>query len=1298
MRTLISWNLDRGIHARAAIGDVRVPSATGVGCRTQGTRDHDGPGGFLPTVVHMRRDVVEQRRSSVPKITYPSDLPIVGRRQEILDTIRSHQVVVIAGETGSGKSTQIPKFCLELGRGVEAMIGHTQPRRLAARSIAARVADELGTTIGDLVGYTVRFTDEVSDRTLVKAMTDGILLAELQRDPDLRRYDTIIIDEAHERTLNIDFLLGYLHRLVDRRDDLKVVITSATIDTEKFSRHFGGAPIIEVSGRTHPVDIRYQPLGDPDDPDSTPLDVGEGIERAARTLLRETPGDILCFLPGEREIREIQEHLGNAMRDVEILPLYARLSPAEQQRIFEHHDRRRIILSTNIAETSLTVPGIHAVVDTGTARISRFNRRTKVQRLPIEDISQASADQRAGRCGRLGPGICIRLFDESGFSDRPAFTEPEVQRTNLASVVLRMASLGLGDPASFPFVDPPDARAIRDGITLLEELDAVDPSRAGTHDWLTPLGRQLASIPVDPKLGRMLLEADDQGCCAEVAIIVAGLSVQDPRIRPTGAGSGAAAERAAQLHARYTDESSDFLSWLLLWAHLERERHGRSGNGFKRMCREEYLHFLRIREWQDVHRQLRTIGTELGLRFNDNPAHPDAVHQALLSGLLAHVGFYDRDAQQYRGTRGGRFVVAGGSALKRRTPAWLMAAELIETNHLRARMVAAINPQWLEHSASHLLRWEHSDPWWNAERGAAMCTERASLYGLPVIPDRQINLHRIDPELARLLFIRHALVLGEWDRRHEFVDRNKRVLAEISQLGARLRRDITIDEHVLEAAFEHRIPPHVVSVRHFESWWTTHRQDQPEALDLAADELLHGVDLDGLDACPDQWPWGTRSLRVDYRFDPTAPDDGITIELPLEVVSDIDPAPFEWLIPSLRSELVVELLRTLPKETRRPLLPIPETAAAILSELEPTGPPLPAQLAAAVRDRGIRVSPHDFDASSLAAHLRPHFRVVDGGEILAEDDNLSILKDHFVAEARALLDASSHEFERTGATTWVFGRLPRTITSERLGQVITSYPALVDEGDTVGLRLFATPEEQADHMWFGNRRLLSLARPPLGRVLRPLLTDEVKHVIVQSPYDGPQAWFGDCVVAALDQLMVDAGGPAWDGTRHAELVALMHDVLPGHVRTVVRSTTELLRRSVELTRGVAALDNDVFAAAVIDITRQHEQLVYDGFITAIGFERLADVERYLRALLYRVERLPDTFAKDRDRMSAVRSIEAEHAALVDERGHTTELEEIGWALQELRVSVFAQPIGAAQPVSSKRLRTALEQIRRDHKG
>jgi ATP-dependent helicase HrpA len=1243
----------------------------------------------------MHRDLVEQRRLSVPKITYPSDLPITGRRQEILDTIRSHQVVVIAGETGSGKSTQIPKFCLELGRGVEAMIGHTQPRRLAARSIAARVAEEVGTSIGELVGYTVRFTDEVGARTLVKTMTDGILLAELQRDPDLRRYDTIIIDEAHERTLNIDFLLGYLLRLVDRRRDLKVIITSATIDTEKFSNHFGGAPVIEVSGRTYPVDVRYQPLGDPDKPETPTLDVAEGIERAARILLRETPGDILCFLPGEREIRETQDHLSKTMGDVEILPLFGQLSPAEQQRIFQRHDRRRIILSTNVAETSLTVPGIHAVIDTGTARISRFNRRTKVQRLPIEDISQASADQRAGRCGRLGPGVCIRLFDESDFSDRPEFTEPEVQRTNLASVVLRMASLGLGDAESFPFIDPPDARAIRDGITLLEELDAVDPGQAGTDGWLTPLGLQLASIPIDPKLGRMLLEADDHGCCTEVAIIVAGLSIQDPRIRPTGVGSGAASERAAQLHARYTDDSSDFLSWLLLWAHVKVERNERSGNGFKKMCRDEYLHFLRIREWEEVHRQLRQIAKALGLRFNDNPAHPDAVHQALLSGLLAHVGFFDSEAKQYRGTRGARFVLAGGSALKQRTPAWVMAAELVETNQLRARTVAPINPQWLERSASHLLRWEHSDPWWNAERGAAVCDERASLYGLPVVPNRQINLQRVDPDLARTLFIRHALVLGEWEHRYRFAARNEHVLAEIEGLGARLRRDIAIDEHVLETAFDHRLPSNVVSARHFDRWWTRYRQSQPDALDLSIDELLKGFDIDGLDACPEQWPWDDRSFRVDYRFDPAAPDDGITIEIPLQVVSRVDPAPFAWLIPSFRRELVLELLRTLPRQARRLLMPIPEAASEILAELLPTEPPLLDQLVTAVQRRGIGVTARDFDSSALAPHLRPHFRVVDnGGGALAEDDDLEVLKRHFVEEARKLLDRGGHELEATGAITWVFDRIPRTISTEGLGQIVTSYPALVDEGETVGVRLFATTEEQADQMWLGTRRLLSLARPALGRVLRPLLTAEVKDAIVRSPYDGPQAWFEDCLVAALDQVMVECGGPAWNGKRYAELVDQMNRVLCDHVSTIARTAANLLEISAELTQRVAALDNDLLAAAVADIADQQSQLVYDGFIATIGFERLTDVERYLRGLLYRVERLPDTIAKDRDRMRSVRLVEAEHAALIDERGTTPELEELAWDLQELRMSVFAQPIGAARPVSVKRIRNALEQTRR----
>lgn len=1242
----------------------------------------------------MRRDLVEQRRASVPQISYPADLPISERRDEILATIRDHQVVVIAGETGSGKSTQIPKLCLELGRGVEAMIGHTQPRRLAARSIATRVADELGTELGGLVGYAVRFTDEVSDRTLIKQMTDGILLAELPRDPDLRRYDTIIIDEAHERTLNIDFLLGYLRRLVERRSDLKVIITSATIDTEKFSAHFGGAPIIEVSGRTHPVEVRYQPLGTADDPDAPVLDTPERIERAARTLLRETPGDILVFLPGEREIAEAQDHLAKTMGEVEILPLYARLSPAEQQRIFQSHRGRRIILSTNVAETSLTVPGVHAVIDAGTARISRFNRRTKVQRLPIEDISQASADQRAGRCGRLGPGVCVRLYDEAGFGDRPEFTEPEVQRTNLASVVLRMASLGLGDAESFPFVDPPEPRAIRDGITQLEELDAVDPRHAGTRRWLTELGTQLAALPIDPRLGRMLLEADDHGCVTEVAVIVAGLSVQDPRIRPSGVGSGAAAERAAQLHARYTDEHSDFISWLLLWAHINVERNERSGNAFRRMCRDEYLHFLRIREWEDVHRQLRQIAKDLGLRFNDNPASPDAVHQALLSGLLAQIGFYDVEAKQYRGTRNARFVIAGGSALKRRTPTWVMAAELVETNQLRARMVAPINPQWLERSASHLLRWEHSDPWWDADRGAAMCDERASLYGLPAVPTRPVNLQRLEPDLARRLFIRHALVLGEWNGRHAFIEHNQSVLDDVAKLGDRLRRGIGVDEHTLEAAFDRRLPDHVLSVRHFETWWKRERARRPHALDLEIDELLRGFDIDGLDACPDRWPVGDSHFRIDYRFAPAAPDDGITIEVPLDGLSHVDPAPFAWLVPSLRRELVTELLRTLPKAARRPLVPIPETAGEILPTLDPTGAPLLEQLAVAVRRLGSEATAHDFDPRSLATHLRPHYRVVDHGHVMAEDDDLALLKQHFLDEARALLDEGGHALEATGATNWVFGTLPRTVTAEGLGQTVTSYPAVVDEGDSVGVRLFATAAEQDEQMWLGVRRLLSLHRPPLGKVLRPLLTDEVKFAIIRSPYDGPQAWFDDCVDAALDEVLIDAGGPAWDDAAHAALTARMRRDLPDLVRSVARAATDVLDASGALTRRLDGTEAEAFRPAVADLRSLHDRLVYDGFVTAVGAERLTDIHRYLDAALHRLDRLPDTVAKDRDRLRSVHALEAEHAALVDERGLTSELEELAWDLQELRVSLFAQTVGVQRPVSAKRIRHALEAVRR----
>lgn len=1247
----------------------------------------------------MSRDLVERRRASVPPIRYPEELPITARRDELLRTIRDNQVVVVAGETGSGKSTQIPKLCLELGRGVEGLIGHTQPRRIAARSIAERVASEIGTTVGGLVGYTVRFTDEVSDQTLVKLMTDGILLAEMQRDRELRRYDTIIIDEAHERSLNIDFLLGYLRRLVDRRPDLKVIITSATIDTARFAAHFSDAPIVEVAGRTHPVEVRYHPLGDPDDPDAPVLDQTEGIGRAVKELLREQPHDVLVFLSGEREIRDAADHLGDLrLPDLEVLPLYARLSPAEQQRVFAPHRGRRVVLATNVAETSLTVPGVHSVVDTGTARISRFNRRTKVQRLPIEAVSQASADQRAGRCGRLGPGVCIRLYAEDDFLNRPEFTEPEIQRTNLASVILQMASLGLGDVESFPFVDPPDHRAIRDGIRLLEELDAVDPAMEGTRRWLTPLGRQLAAIPVDPRLGRMLLEADDHGCVAELLVIVSGLSIQDPRIRPTGVGSGAAQQRAVECHARYTHEESDFLSYLQLWKHIRDERSARSGNGFRRMCRDEYLHYLRIREWQDVHGQLRRVAADLGLRPNDNPADPDSVHQALLAGLLSHVGFLDSERRDYRGARNARFVVAPGSAMKKRTPKWVMAGELVETNQLRGRVVAPVNPQWLERSASHLLAWTYSDPWWDTQRGSAMCDERASLYGLPVVPNRAVNVHRVEPGLARDLFIRHALVEGDWDTHHRFAVHNAERMAEVAQLQHRLRRDdLLITDEALAELYSSRLPDEIVSVRHFDRWWRQQQGHDPSQLDFRVEDLIDpALGSISADDFPESWSYGDLDLALHYEHDAASLTDGVSIDIPLNAVSRVDSRRFDWLVPGLRRELVTELLRTLPKPIRRLLVPIPATVDALLPGLEPGGDnPLLDQL----RDEVVRLSGEavlrtDFRPEDLDTHLRPHFRIVDRGESIAEDDDLDLLKRHLHEQARELLKETSHELETTGLTTWTIDELPRVIESSGLGQVVRSFPSLVDEGQAVAVRLLATEAEQHEAMWLGTRRLLLLNRPAVGSMLRSLLDDKVKFAIIASPYGSPGAWFEDCLTAATDELLHRFGGPVWNTDSFNRLLGSFREALPESVLEVANSAIDVLVSARRLSRLLNDTSAQPLQEAVADMGAQLDRLVHPGFIAGVGAHRLADVDRYLRAALWRGERLASSVARDRDRMTNVRPLEAFHDRLADVHGWTPRLEELSWQLQELRVSLFAQPVGAKGTVSVKRLREAIEDTER----
>src|SRR4051812_44263964 len=794
---------------------------------------------------------VARRRATVPeRIAYPPELPVSARRDDLLAAIRDNQVVVVAGETGSGKTTQLPKMCLELGRGVRGAIAHTQPRRIAARTVAERIAEELRVPLGAAVGFAVRFSDRSSEDTLVRVMTDGLLLAEVKRDPLLRRYDTIVVDEAHERSLNIDFLLGVVKRILPRRPDLKLIITSATIDPQRFSAHFGDAPIVEVSGRTYPVEVRYRPVEDSD------RDQEDSIADAVEELQREGPGDVLVFLSGEREIRDTADVLRGRLRaDVDVLPLYARLSAAEQQRVFQRHSRRRVVLATNVAETSLTVPGIHYVVDPGTARISRYSARLKVQRLPIEPISQASADQRKGRCGRVADGICIRLYDEQDYEERPRFTDPEIQRTNLASVILQMAAAGLGDIEDFPFLDPPDRRQIRDGVNLLEELGAL---RAGK---LTKLGRRLADLPVDPRMGRMVLEADKLGCATEVIVVAAALSIQDVRERPQDKQA-----QADQSHARFADEDSDFIAYLNLWSYLRELRRELSSNQFRKRCLAEYLHHLRIREWQDLVEQLRQAAKGIGVTFNRTAAEPRDIHVAVLSGLLSHIGL--RDGREYVGARGARFAIFPGSSLARKNPDWVMAAELVETSRLWGRTVARLDPQWIEPLAGHLLRRTYSEPRWSGSRGSVVATERVTLFGLPIVTDRTVQYGRIDPELSRELFIRRALIEGDWKSRHEFLAENQRLVEEVEALEDRARRrDILVDDAALYGFYAAGPPGDLVAAALFARGGGAARRDEPGLLTFPRELLLRGTPDDPRD-WPDTWKQGDLELELSYRFEP----------------------------------------------------------------------------------------------------------------------------------------------------------------------------------------------------------------------------------------------------------------------------------------------------------------------------------------------------------------------------------------------------------------------------------------------
>ncbi len=1273
--------------------------------RLEGTRkirDEDARLSVLTEIeaeIEAARSRLDARLAAVPPITYPEELPVSARREDIAAAIRDHQVVVVAGETGSGKTTQLPKICLELGRGVRGQIGHTQPRRIAARTVAERIAEELDTPLGATVGYKVRFTDQVTDDTMVKVMTDGILLAEIQNDRMLRRYDTLIIDEAHERSLNIDFILGYLRELLPRRPDLKLIITSATIETQRFAEHFAGpqgpAPVIEVSGRTYPVEVRYRPLTvQTEEEREEPIDQVDGIAAAVDELGAESSGDILVFLSGEREIRDTAEALTKRdLRNTEIVPLYGRLSAAEQHKVFQRHTGRRVVLATNVAETSLTVPGIRYVIDPGTARISRYSNRLKVQRLPIEAVSQASANQRKGRCGRTSDGICIRLYSEEDFEARPAFTEPEILRTNLASVILQMTNLGLGDLAKFPFIDPPDRRNVTDGVKLLEELGALDGRK------LTPLGRQLAQLPVDPRLARMVIEADKQDCVAEVMVITAALSIQDPRERPADKQ-----QQADEKHNRFADKESDFFSYLNLWRYLREQQRELSGNQFRRLCRSEFLNYLRVREWQDIYAQLRQVARTLGLAVGEDReelAAGQAVHTALLAGLLSHIGLKDVDKREYLGARGAKFAIFPGSALFKKQPRWVMSAELVETSRLWGRVNARIEPEWAEHLAPHLVKRSYSEPHWEKKQGAVMAYERVTLYGLPIVPRRKVGYAKVDPVASRELFIRHALVEGDWDTHHSFFADNAKLLQQIEEIENRARRrDILVDDETVYALYDARIPADVVSARHFDAWWKKARRTDPQLLTFTR-ELLVNAGRDAVDpaAYPDAWLAEGVRLPLTYQFEPGSAADGVTVQVPLPLLNKLDPEDFVWSVPGLRQEVVVALIRALPKALRTNFVPVPDWAAAVLDRVPARRGPLPDAIGTELRRLTGTIVPRDaWRPDQLPEHLRMNFRVVgEHGETLAEGRDLEVLRRTLAPKVQATISAAAGNLERRGITTNDFGTLPRRVAQVRGGYEVTVYPALADEGDSVAVRVFESEAEQREAMRAGTRRLLLLTLPPAARFLQGRLDNRAKLELSRgNPYRSIADLLDDCAGAAVDKLVADAGGPAWDSAAFGRLREEIRADLVDAVANVVTQVRAVLSTAYDIDQRLAGTRDPALVPALADLRAQLKALVHPGFVTETGWRQLHHLPRYLKAMVYRLDRLGGNLPRDRQLMAQIHEIEQEYRELRAELpagGPADEgLREIRWMIEELRVNLFAQSLGTAYPVSDKRIYKAMDQL------
>ena len=1357
---------------------------------SESTEDHDR-WRDLARAVDQSRAIVDARRAAIPSlIPFPPELPVSERRDEIAKLIDRHQVIVLCGETGSGKSTQLPKICLALGRGVFGRIGHTQPRRIAARSLASRVAAELGTELGGTVGYKVRFHDRVRPETSVKLMTDGILLAEIQRDRYLNEYDTLIIDEAHERSLNIDFLLGYLKQLLPKRPDLKLIITSATIDPQRFANHFGAAagagasndsatenaaananavgqgqganpggvgaaPIIEISGRTYPVEVRYRPpeeehAGERDDA------MQQAISDAVAELAREGPGDLLVFLSGEREIRETAETLRkHHPPSTEVLPLYARQGPAEQARVFQPHGTRRVVLATNVAETSLTVPGIHFVIDPGFARISRYSHRSKVQRLPVERISQASADQRKGRCGRIASGVCIRLYDEDNFAARAEHTEPEIRRSNLAAVILQMKQLGFGEIERFPFVDPPDSRLISDGYRTLEELAAID-----AKGDLTPIGKQLARLPVDPRIGRMLLAGAEHHCLRELGIIAAALAVQDPRERPIDQQ-----QAADEIHATFRHPDSDFLGFLNLWEFLEKERRHLTRRKFQRLCKQHFLSWNRVQEWRDTQIQLHELMAEMGYRENRNqtggkdPARHQAegtyeeVHRALLTGLLSTIGRKD-EQREYQGARGGRFYIHPSSALFAVTPKWIVCAERVETRRDYGRICAKVQPGWIEQAGSHLLKRSYSEPHWQSGAGQVAAFETVTLYGIILFSRRRINYGPINPTEAREVFLRSALVEGDFETRAPFWRHNQELIEYVHQLEAKSRRrDILVDEEGLYAFYQQRLPSGIYSKPQFERWLRKATRKQPKLLHMDLEQVMQ-QDAQAItgEQFPDRLQIGATELPLEYRFEPGHEADGVTLVLPAMLINQVSPERLQWLVPGLLEARITAMLRGLPKTLRRSFVPMPDTAARVAARLTPSDRPLVRALGEALKAlTGVRVPEDAWDEAALPPYLRMKLRLVDlEGRTLAFDDDLPRLKRRLAegafgegqrapaeplaavpgghssgrhapggttaggqrgqpaavaASGTAVLGSANaaaawgHVMERDAIRRWDFGALPESVDLDRAGIKLRGWPALVDQGDAVAIRVLDAQHSAAEAMRGGLRRLFMLALGADLRTLRRGFCDtagglsRLRLQYAKAPQTGPTRVGSDLadelLAVIFDLTFTEGQPPIRDQACFEQRLKANKPRLFQVAQEVCSLAASILGTYQAVRKRLDGITQIQWMPSVLDMRAHLDSLVYRGFLVQIPFAHLQDYPRYLRALEQRAEKLSQAATRDRERMQALapllerwreRVAAAAEAERKDER-----LDEIHWMLEELRVSLFAQQLGTAYPVSVKRI-------------